>query len=340
MISARGAPLAGCSRYERCLAPALGQRKRVAQRLLTTAHAAAQSASSKVPPAELLAAAKAAALVGAEVVMDAVNKPRNISRKEGTDIVTETDNAAEAAITAALLQVFPNHAVLGEESGLMGDPTSDYLWCIDPLDGTVNFAHGYSGFNVSVGVLRHATPIAGCVVEFIGAPGQWSMRVFTGSRNGGAFCNGEPIMVSRTKKVRDALVATELVMYEDMWPHLQQLHTVFTRDSRGVRMSGAAAANLCHLAQGTIDTYWQFNLKPWDAAAGVIIAEEAGARISTADGTAFSVFDKSLLATNDALYEQMLAITDPVMDAMHEQKVDLTPYKIEGYRVKTGAQLE
>jgi myo-inositol-1(or 4)-monophosphatase len=140
--------------------------------------------------------------------MEAADKPRNISRKEGTDIVTATDNAAEEAITKAILAAFPDHAVLGEEAGLSGNHASSYLWVIDPLDGTVNFTHSIPGFNVSVGVLRHATPVAGCVVEFVGAPGAWTARTYWAHRNGGAFCDGKPIQVSRTRQLRDAVVVS------------------------------------------------------------------------------------------------------------------------------------
>ncbi len=183
--------------------------------------------------------------------------------------------------------------------------------------------------------------MGGCVIEFTGGPGDWRQRQYWGYRNGGSFCNGRRLSVSSTSDLRDCVVATELVHYADLWPHLQKLHLSWTRDTRGVRMCGAAAANLCHLAEGQVDAYWQFNLKPWDAAAGVIIAEEAGARVSTCDGTAFSVFDKSLLATNDALMEKALDVMAPVMADIHEDpEVDLKPYVVQGYRVKSGPQLD
>ncbi|KAG2489559.1 hypothetical protein HYH03_012010 [Edaphochlamys debaryana] len=296
---------------------------------------------AKVAADELLAVAKKAAQAGTEVVMAALDKPRSITYKEGTDIVTETDRASEAAVVGAIQAAFPGHAVLGEEGGVLGDVGSDYLWCVDPLDGTVNFAHGYQSFCVSVGVLRHATPVAGCVVEFIGGPKQWTTRTFTASRNGGAFVDGQQIFVSRVKELKDALIATELVYYEDMWPQLSALHRSFTEQCRGVRMSGAAAANLCHLAMGCLDGYWQYNLKPWDAAAGAIILEEAGGRITTADGLAYSVFDRSLVATNDALYEKVLGLTEPQTSRMQAEGVQLGSWCVpKGYRVRSGAQLD
>ncbi|GLC40365.1 hypothetical protein PLESTM_001054600, partial [Pleodorina starrii] len=172
-------------------------------------------------------------------------------------------------------------------------------------------------------------------------PSAWSTRTFTGARNTGAFLDGKQIFVSRVKELRDAVVATELVYYPDMWPQLSALHRSFTGQCRGVRMSGAAAANLCHLAMGCIDSYWQYNLKPWDVAAGLIILEEAGGRATTGDGLAYSVFDRSLIATNDALYDKVLALTEPQTSAMLSEGVSLSPWCVpRGYRVRSGAQLD
>eukprot|EP00879_Flechtneria_rotunda_P023472 GHRR01024828.1.p1 GENE.GHRR01024828.1~~GHRR01024828.1.p1 ORF type:complete len:145 (+),score=46.94 GHRR01024828.1:537-971(+) len=134
---------------------------------------------------------------------------------------------------------------------------------------------------------------------------------------------------------------TEFVYYEELWPTMQWLHRVFTQSAMGIRASGAAAVNLCHLAAGQVDAYYQFMLKPWDVAAGVIILEEAGGRITTTDGSAYSAFDRSLLATNDALYEQMLRkLEGPTARAL-DNGAQLGPANIpDGYKLRTGAQLE
>ncbi|KAI8465853.1 MAG: hypothetical protein J3K34DRAFT_371206 [Monoraphidium minutum] len=278
-----------------------------------------------------------------QVITEALDRPRNIKSKGAIgDIVTDTDKASEAACVAVIAAAFPDHAILGEEGGVItGDVQSEYLWCIDPLDGTCNFAHGYSGFCCSIGVLRHSTPVAGCVVEFVGGPGAWHTRVYSAGRNLGATCDGRAISVSGVKRVEDALVATETVWYDDLWDVMADLHKDLTQTTMGVRMSGAAAANLCHVAEGTIDAYTQFNLKPWDVAAGVCILEEAGGRVSTADGLAYSVFDRSLLATNDALYAPLLAKLEPRMAALQAAGVRLGPANVPpGYGVKAGAQLQ
>lgn len=301
------------------------------------------SGAPKVRANELRKVAEAAAAAGAKVISEALDKPRNIKSKGSIgDIVTDTDKASEAACVAVIHGAFPEHAILGEEGGVItGDTQSEYLWCIDPLDGTCNFAHNYPGFCCSIGVLRHSTPVAGCVIEFVGGPGAWRTRTFSAARNFGATVDGKAISVSSTSKIEDALVAAELCWYDELWPAMAELHRDFTQTAMGIRMSGAAAANLCHLAEGTIDAYWQFNLKPWDVAAGICILEEAGGRVSTTDGLAYSAFDRSLLATNDALYAPMLAKLEPLTQELLRQGVRLGPANVpKGYGVKAGAQLE
>jgi myo-inositol-1(or 4)-monophosphatase len=143
------------------------------------------------------------------------------------------------------------------------------------------------------------------------------------------------------RSLNQALVATEVTYYPELWQANTQLLQHFAQNAAGIRCCGAAAVNLCHLASGVVDTYYQYMLKPWDVAAGVLIAEEAGGRVSTADGLAYSVFDRSLLATNDALYPEMLAQTEPLTSKVLERKmIDLGPWCIpEGYKLRAGAQL-
>lgn len=276
------------------------------------------------------------------MVMAALDKPRNIQLKGGIgDIVTDTDKASEVACVAAIQSAFPDHLILGEEGGVIGSGESDYLWCIDPVDGTCNFAHNYQSFCVSVGVLRHALPVAGCVIEFVGGPGNWHTRTFSGARNLGSTVDGKALLVSNVKKLEDALVATEFNYYDDLWETQQELFKDFAQHAMGVRASGAAAANLCHLAAGQIDAYYQYMLKPYDVAAGIVILEEAGGRVTTADGSAYSVFDRSLLCTNDALFEKMLARVEGPTSQAIKRGVKLGVANVpKNYRVRSGAQLE
>lgn len=172
------------------------------------AQAPTTACRSTIDYKELRAVAEKAARAGAAVVRDALDSPPNITFKGATDLVTDTDKAAEEACLAVVRAAYPEHAVLGEEGGVTGDPATGYLWCIDPLDGTTNFAHGYPAFACSVGVMRHSTPVAACVVEFGGGRTAWTTREFSAHRNGGATCNGEPICVSRTSDLTRSLLVT------------------------------------------------------------------------------------------------------------------------------------
>ncbi|CAK9311716.1 unnamed protein product [Citrullus colocynthis] len=264
-----------------------------------------------IPPAQLIQVVENAARTGAEVVMDAVNKPRNIEYKGLADLVTETDKMSEAAILEVVRKNFRDHLILGEEGGVIGDSSSDYLWCIDPLDGTTNFAHGYPSFAVSVGVLFRGNPAAAAVVEFVGGPMCWNTRIFTATAGGGAFCNGQKINVSQTSQVERSLLVTGFgYEHDDPWATNMDLFKEFTDVSRGVRRLGAAAVDMSHVALGIVEAYWEYRLKPWDMAAGVLIVEEAGGAVTCMDGGKFSVFDRSVLVSNGVVHDKLLEKID------------------------------
>jgi myo-inositol-1(or 4)-monophosphatase len=277
-------------------------------------------------------------------VLEALDKPRSSVQSKGAaaDLVTETDVASEKAILAAIQAAFPNHAVLGEEGGVSGDTSSEYLWCVDPLDGTTNFAHGYPSFAVSVAVLRHTTPVASTVVEFCGGPGTWVTRTYTAARNGGAFCNGNPIQVSKVHDVANSLLVTGFgYEHDECWAQNMQLFKHYTDVAQGVRRLGSAAIDMCHVASGIADAYWEYRLKPWDMAAGVLIVEEAGGSVTTMDGRAFSVFDRSVVVSNGFIHEQLLGKMEPCTTKLVESGIDLSQWFVpKGYRVHSGAQLE
>jgi myo-inositol-1(or 4)-monophosphatase len=296
--------------------------------------------------------------------MDAADAPRRVMRKgDALDVVTVTDQQAEAAVVRAIARALPDHAVLGEEGGLVrggggggggGASESDYLWVIDPIDGTANFAHALPSFAVSVGVLRHATPVAGVIVEFTGGPGGWGTRTYSASRNGGATVDGRALQCSRVSELSQSVVACESCWYgstrpEDdaenpwaraVWPAQRELVDALARRVRGLRCSGSAAVNLARVASGQCDAYVQWWLKPWDVAAGVLLVEEAGGRVATTDGAAYSIFDQSLLASNDALFPLLLERTEPLTARMFEQGVKLGPVGVPpGYGVRAGRQM-
>ncbi|KAL1325561.1 hypothetical protein HN51_035615 [Arachis hypogaea] len=286
-----------------------------------------------VAPDHLIEVVKTAALTGAQVVMDAVNKPRNITYKGLTDLVTETDKMSEAAILEIVNKNFEDHLILGEEGGIIGDAASDYLWCIDPLDGTTNFAHGYPSFAVSVGVLYRGRPAAAAVVEFVGGPMCWNTRTFSATTGGGAFCNGERIQVSETNQVERSLLVTGFGYdHDDAWATNIDLFREFTDVSRGVRRLGAAAVDMCHVALGIVEAYWEYRLKPWDMAAGVLMVEEAGGAVSRMDGGKFCVFDRSVLVSNGVLHEKLLDRIGPATEKLKSKGIDFSLwYKPENY---------
>ncbi|RWR85721.1 Inositol monophosphatase [Cinnamomum micranthum f. kanehirae] len=286
-----------------------------------------------IPAKELLEAVENAAKTGAEVVMEAVNKPHNINYKGVADLVTDTDKASESAILEVVRKNFKDHLILGEEGGLIGDSSSDYLWCIDPLDGTTNFAHGYPSFAVSVGVLFRGKPAAAAVVEFVGGPMCWNTRTFSATAGGGAFCNGQRIHASQTEQVERSLLVTGFgYEHDDAWLTNINLFKEFTDISRGVRRLGAAAVDMCHVALGIVEAYWEYRLKPWDMAAGVLIVEEAGGAVTCMDGRKFCVFDRSVLVSNGVLHAKLLERIGPATEKLKSNGIDFSLwFKPENY---------
>eukprot|EP00252_Welwitschia_mirabilis_P001891 TRINITY_DN11857_c0_g1_i3.p1 TRINITY_DN11857_c0_g1~~TRINITY_DN11857_c0_g1_i3.p1 ORF type:complete len:287 (+),score=37.20 TRINITY_DN11857_c0_g1_i3:56-916(+) len=189
--------------------------------------------TGSIPASDLLDGAETAAKKGAEVLMGAVHKPHNIDYKGKTNLVTDTDKRSELTIQSFVRERFENHLILGEEGGFIGDPSSEYLWCIDPLDGTTNFAHGYPSFAVSVGVLYRGKPAAAAVVEFTGGKFCWGTRTFSATAGGGAFCNGEAINVSSTSEVERSLLVTGFGYdHDEAWATNMELFKDFTHLSR------------------------------------------------------------------------------------------------------------
>ncbi|KAL6502216.1 Phosphatase impl1, chloroplastic [Orobanche hederae] len=287
--------------------------------------------TGSIPSNQLLGVIETAAKTGAQVIMGALNKPRNITYKKGlADLVTETDKDSEAAILGVVRENFPDHLILGEEGGLIGDSSSDYLWCIDPIDGTTNFAHCYPSFAVSIGVLFKGKPVAASVVEFVGGPKCWNTRTFTAAAGKGAFCNGDKLHVEQS-----LLVTGFGYDHDDAWSTNIELFKEFTDISRGVRRLGAASVDMCHVALGIVEAYWEYRLKPWDMAAGVLIVEEAGGMVSCMDGGKFCVFDRSVLVSNGGLHTKLLEKIAPATENLKDKGIDFSLwYKPENYRTE------
>ena len=230
-----------------------------------------------------------------------------IDYKGETDPVTEYDYRSEAFIVAALRQEFPYHAVVGEEGGTyVGVETrqgESLLWQVDPLDGTVNFAHGFPVFSVSLGLLHDGVPVVGVVYN------PMSDELFSAVKGGGAHLNGRLIRVSRTPSLDRALLNTGFP-YDRRTSAENNFDAFlrFQRASQEVRRVGSAALDLCMVACGRMDGYWELKIKPHDISAGIIIVREAGGRVTDyASGDAMIAHNR-IVASNGLIHSEMLAV--------------------------------
>jgi len=203
-----------------------------------------------------------------------------VEQKGHNDYVSEADHAAERAIIDVIQKHYPDHAILAEESGAQGDQSSDTVWIIDPLDGTTNYLHGFPAFAVSIGVRVDGHMAHGVVYDPL------RQELFTASRGAGAQLDEHKIRVSGQRELARALIGTGFPFRQtdtDFGPYLDMLGKVLTNTS-GVRRPGAAALDLCYVAAGRLDAFWETGLAPWDVAAGSLIVREAGGIVSSLDG--------------------------------------------------------
>jgi myo-inositol-1(or 4)-monophosphatase len=243
------------------------------------------------------------------LLMDYFHQHLKIEYKGDADLVTAADRAAETLIRDRIREQWPTHDVLGEEQGL-SDQGSDYRWYVDPLDGTTNFAHGYPVFCVSI-----ALEYQGMEDRASGKPGRRVAAViydptrdelFSAEPGRGAELNGETIHVSKTATLKECLLATGFPSHKrHKNPNIYFYHQI-TLHTHGVRRAGSAALDLCNVAAGRFDGFWEFNLNPWDTAAGVLIVEEAGGKVTRFDGAPFELDSRETLASNRLLHEALL----------------------------------
>ena len=265
---------------------------------------------------------------GAAAEMDWVPKASAIAREAGArlreffsagveteykgdvDLVTVADRTVEKLIRTRLGEVFPEHGVYGEE-GTRERMDGEFRWYVDPLDGTTNFAHGFPQFCVSMGLERRLTGngqdadgtiLAGVIYD--------PMRdeLFTAERGRGAWLNGKPIHVSRIETLAESLIATGFPSRKRHdSPNIHFYHE-FTLRSHGVRRAGSAALDLAYVASGRLEAFWEFNLNPWDTAAGILLVEEAGGAITDFAGGAFQLNSREVLASNGRIHAEMVAL--------------------------------
>ena len=216
------------------------------------------------------------------------------------DLVTEADRASEKLVVERLRTHFPSHAVVAEEGGGHESP-SEYRWYVDPLDGTTNFAHGFPMFNVTLGLARAGEMLAGVVYDPI------RQEVFTAERGGGAYLNHRRVHVSGTRRLNDSLSSTGFPSRKRH--HNLNIHFYYqlAMASHGVRRTGSAALDLAYVACGRQDFFWEFGLKPWDVAAGTLLVQEAGGRVSDMRGALHDLTSSDhVLADNSLLHGEVL----------------------------------
>jgi len=257
---------------------------------------------------EFVPAVSAIAREAGALLMGYFRRRVKIEYKGEADLVTEADRSSEALIIRRVREQFPTHAVLGEESGSVAARSASsagYRWYVDPLDGTTNFAHGFPVFSVSLGIERRnaqgkAERVAGVVYD------PTRDELFSAELGRGAFLNGVKVNVSATANLKDSLVATGFPSQKrHKSPNIYFYHQL-TLKTHGVRRAGSAALDLCCVACGRYEGFWEFNLNPWDTAAGVLIVQEAGGTVTDFAGGEFDISSRQVLATNGLIHSSMV----------------------------------
>jgi myo-inositol-1(or 4)-monophosphatase len=259
-------------------------------------------------PRTLVTAASAMARLAGAELWRRFSQARTVGFKPAAgqatsiDLVTDADTAAERLIVEAIRRDFPGHGILAEESG-RAEGDGRHRWIIDPLDGTTNYAHRMPHFSVSIAVEDELGACAGVVYD----PGR--DELFAAGRGLGATLDGEPLHVTAEASLGGSLLATGFPY--DVWDHPElpvRMLEAFLRRSQGIRRAGSAALDMCYVAAGRYDGYFEGQVKPWDVAAGALILSEAGGRVTHLDGTPFSFARPDVLATNAALHEEMVVV--------------------------------
>ncbi|MFC1852771.1 inositol monophosphatase family protein [candidate division CSSED10-310 bacterium] len=244
-----------------------------------------------------------AALTAGAVLRDNLSQPHQLVFKGATDLVTEMDRQAESIILTILRDRFPDHGILSEEKGRIKQNREKFLWLIDPLDGTTNYAHGFPWYAVSIALQEDNTVIAAVVYH------PEMEELFSATRGGGAFLNKQKIAVSQQTALGQSLLATGFPynIQQKSEKNIENF-TALLLQSQGIRRAGAAALDLCYTACGRFDGFWEFGLAPWDTAAGSLILTEAGGTITTFHGKPYSPFNETVVASNGSIHQSLLRV--------------------------------
>ena len=226
----------------------------------------------------------------------------DIGHKGSINLVTDVDLASERLIREAISADYPRHEILAEEGGLT-ESNSEYRWIVDPLDGTTNYAHGYPVFCVSIALEHQGEVVVGVVYD------PMREELFTAERGGGAALNNRPIRVSKIDDLTQSILSTGFP-YDIKTSKLTNLDhwANFAMNAQALRRDGAAALDLCYVACGRYDGFWELNLSPWDTAAGALIVAEAGGRVTDFLGGGFSNYKPEVVASNGLIHDRMIEV--------------------------------
>ncbi|NQT33376.1 MAG: inositol monophosphatase [Candidatus Omnitrophica bacterium] len=251
---------------------------------------------------KIKAVAEKAAQDAGNYVLEHVGKLKEISHKGAfTNLVTDVDKGSEKIILGAIQKEFPEHSILAEESGEHSQGNA-YRWVVDPLDGTTNFTHGLPIFCTSIAVYHGDSVKIGVIFD----PNK--NELFTAEEGKGAFLNGKKINVSKAKSLSESLIVTGFAYsIEGKIANIENFATMISK-AQAVRRLGSAALDLCYVACGRFDGFWELGLSPWDTAAGELIAREAGGKVTTLEGARFDIFNKEILATNRLIHDEMSSL--------------------------------
>jgi len=246
------------------------------------------------------------------VLREEMERPPTIAYKGDFDLVTQADRRSEQVIVHRLHERFPQHAVAAEE-GTGNETGSDYRWHVDPLDGTTNFAHGYPCFCVSIALARQHELLLGVVYNPI------YQELFAAARGEGATFNGRKIQCSKIDALKNSLLCTGFPNHKRLANPNIHYYWDFTLRSHGVRRDGSAALDLAYVAMGRFESFWEFGLNPWDTAAGVVLVEEAGGKISDLQGNPYVLGGPSILASNGLIHAEMVRVAAEVGERKNPQ---------------------
>ncbi len=248
----------------------------------------------------LLENTKDLAYAAGRILRDKFYTDLTIEYKGEIDLVTDADKAAEKLLVTAITKAFPEHAILAEEGGKIGKQDAEFLWVIDPLDGTTNYAHGFPYFSVSIALLKNDNPVIGVVYNPI------SDEMFAAKLGCGAWLNDQTIKVSKIAQLKRSLLCTGFP-YDMHQPNNNiERYAKLVKQTQGVLRVGSAALDLCQVACGRLDGFWECLLNPWDIAAGALIVQEAGGTVSGITDSVFNLYKGEIIASNGLVHTEML----------------------------------